>query len=325
MSMRTLRNALAALLGASLLVALLSGVVAAQVGTAELTLDPDAPAPVHVGDVLGVTIAVQHPAGTVAILPAMGEQWGLFEVRSVAPPTVVEQEDGSLLSSRHMEVSLFAPGLYITPALSVRIADTSGTTWELQPPPLTVPVESLLGEPEPPLRDVKAQATVRAPLWPLVAGGVTALPIVVALLWWFWRRGGVAALGARTPTERALAELSQLAAAGLIQQGRFKEFYLGVAQTMRRQLEREVGLPVEDRTTRELRTLLRRSPLPAETSRRLVELLSECDLVKFSEVTPTPEGATALLGAAREVVREVGATRSAPAPTAAPRPAGSAP
>lgn len=313
--------------GAALILALLlalgSGApLLAQAAQAALVREGEQTA-LTVGDRATLTLEVQHAAGTVAILPTLDASisWGELELVSAQPPTVIENEDGSLTTRQSFVVALFAPGSFSAPPLAVRMTDRSGDSYEISPPPLTLTVDSVLTEPEPALRDLKAQAAVRG-IGPLqVALGTLGLALAAAGGWWLWRRGVAGGLRATSAMERALAELNKLAAAGLAEQGKFKDLYLGVSQTVRRHLQRELAIEVEDRTTRELRARLRRSPLSAQAARRLIELLAECDMVKFSEATPSVEGAQALLDEARAVVREVSEARATPpAAQAAPAP-----
>ncbi len=77
--------------------------------------------------------------------------------------------------------------------------------------------------------------------------------------------------------------------------------YLAVSHSVRRHLEREFGVAAHERTTSELRSALRRLPLGPEIPHRLLTLFAESDLVKFAQVTPTPESADALLAEARDL------------------------
>ncbi len=310
---RSLRVKAVALCLALLAVLICCAPLLAQAAQATLLREGDAA--LTVGDRATLTLEVRHAADTVAILPTLGEAgaWGDFELVSTEPPSVNPNDDGSLTTRQSFVVTLFAPGLFTTPQLAVRMTDRSGVTYEVAPPPLTLTVDSVLTEPDPALRDLKAQAEVRAMGWLGPVLGLVALALAGAGGWWLWRRGAVGGLRPSTAMDRALAELNKLAAAGLAEQGKFKELSIGISQTVRKYLARELAIEVEDRTTRELRAQLRRTPLSAPAARRLLELLAECDLVKFSEATPTVEGAHALIDEAKEVVREVSGARHAPA------------
>jgi hypothetical protein len=323
--MRTLLTILLLALAVLAALWLPGGRAFAQAAQATLRVDGAGSGALTVGDLVPLTLEVSHPGDTVAILPELGTTWGDFEVRDASPSEVLVNEDGSLTTRQQLVVTLFAPGAYSTPPLPVRITNRTGTTYEVLALPVSLSVDSVLTEPEPPLRDLKAQAEAPGNVAVQAAGGLGLAALAAAGAWLLWRRGTLGRLNARTSMERALGELERLEAQGLVQQGKFKELYLGVSQTVRRHLAREYGVDVEDRTTSELRALLRRLPLPAHAARRLLDLLSECDLVKFAEVTPTPQSADALLEEARAVVRTVSGARQSTAPASSPSPAGGRP
>jgi len=291
--------------------ALLPQTARAQAGEARLIPDAATFAWLTVGDPADLTLEVTHPADTVAILPEPGADWGDVEIRDVSAPEVLDTEGGDLVTRQRLTVALFKPGTFLTPPLSVRVGGMDGSSYELFVSPLTITVSSVLTSAETPLRDLKAQADVAVARWLQVAVGAAAAGFVAVGGWLLWRRGALSGLRARTPAEQALAELDHLDAAGLVRQGKYKEFYLGVSHTMRRYLAREFGVAAVDMTTRELRSHLRRPMAAAPVVPRLIALLEECDLVKFAQVTPAPEGATAALAEARALVREMNATREA--------------
>jgi hypothetical protein len=140
--------------------------------------------------------------------------------------------------------------------------------------------------------------------------GIAALGIAVVLAWLGWRRIGSLPHAARTPLERALRELGAIEATNYPRQGRYKEMYLAVSQTVRHHLEREYGIRLHDRTTGELRVALRGIALPADETWRLLAFFAETDLVKYAQATPTPESAAALVSEARAVVQEVSLARA---------------
>lgn len=276
-----------------------------------------------VGDRAAVTVQVQHPADTTAIFPELGHGWGEFEVLAQHPVEVSENADGTLTSRRTLELVLFAPGEAATPAMDVVISDRAGLLTTVSAAPVSVRVDSVLTPADTELRDLKAQATLPGgiPDAGRLFGGLAALALAIAGFLWLWRRrqGG---FWAGTPLERALGELGVISAAGLPAQGKYKQLYLAVTQTVRRHVEQEFGVRLQDRTTSELRSTLRQVALPAETSKRMLQLCMESDLVKFAQVTPTPASAAALFEEARAVVISVSQARdSAAHPPLTPQPA----
>lgn len=307
----------------ALLALLQSAPARAQEVSAQVTAG--APGPVTVGDPVQMVVEVVHPAGTFAILPALKGSWGDFEVRDVSAPVTEERDEGSLVTRQSLEVVLFAPGEFDTPPLLVNVSDRTGVTLQAVAPPLRVTVTSVLAEGETEPRDIKPQAILRAGwLTPQLAGGLLGLLVAGVGSYSLWRRVRHGGLLGRTALQRVLDELDGIAAANLPAQGRYKELYLAVTHSVRRHAEREFGVDLHERTTSEMRSMLRSLALHPELQRRLLTLFAESDLVKFAQVTPTPQSAEALLGEARAVAQDLTSAREAAHHAQQPQPGAAA-
>ena len=106
----------------------------------------------------------------------------------------------------------------------------------------------------------------------------------------------------RLPHEIALDDLAAIERLGLPEQGRFKEHYSLVTDTVRRYLEETYDIPMMERTTGEIRAELGRTPLDRETKARLLSFLQESDLVKFADIVPRAADAHALTAEGRALV-----------------------
>jgi hypothetical protein len=268
--------------------------------------------PVTVGDPLLLTLEVTHPADTVAIIAAPPATWGDFEVRAESETDVSENGDGTLTTRRSFDVALFAPGTFETPALPITITTVAGEVGAAVAPPVAVTVDSVLTEADTDLRDLKPQAELALPFpWLGVALIALALAGAVALFVWQRRRSLRARPDTRTPRQRALDELTAVARTNWVGLNMVQEHYQGISDAVRRYLEGEFALKVFDRTTAETKALLRRLPLAPETCQRLVGLLSDCDLVKFANVTPPPGDCATCLQAAYTLVETMADEKAA--------------
>jgi hypothetical protein len=178
-------------------------------------------------------------------------------------------------------------------------------------------VNPALAEDDTALRDIKPQASLAVPPpWPWLAGGLVAAVLAAVVGWWGYRtwqgrRFGLAPVADnRPPWQVAYHELERIQGLGLLEQGRFKEYYTLVTDCLRTYLAQQFSLRVHDRTTAELRPILQQSDLAPEQSRQFLTLFAESDLVKFAKFTPDP-------GPARQLVAQacslVDATRPKPA------------
>ena len=266
-----------------------------------------------VGDPIPVTVVVTHPAGYYVVMPTLpaDQPWGDFTVvgQSQATTAPSASGDGSETTTAVIDARLFSPGSFTTPPFDVTVTDGAGSLQAVTAAPATVALASVLQPGDSELRDIKGQASLPLPaIWPwfvlaLVVGALAGLAVV------WWRRRTVAALDSRLPHEKALDALAAVEALRLPDQGRFKEYYTLVSDTVRSYVEQRFGVPALERTTGEIRSDLRRTDMAEDVKAQLVLFLQESDLIKFSTYRPDVESAAYLLATACFIVE---ATRQQP-------------
>ncbi len=146
-------------------------------------------------------------------------------------------------------------------------------------------------------------------LWWLLAA--LAAAIVGGLLWWWWRRRRARAIGAAgvDPFTDAEAAFARIDALGLIEAGERGRYVALVTEVLRDYLAARESAASTSLTSRELASLLARSPIvPVE---RLSAVLREADLVKFAARPISASRATELGVESRAIVRDVEAARAA--------------
>ena len=272
----------------------------------ELTADR---AELTVGDPVQLTLEVTHPAGYQVIIPKLEQRWGDFEVRSQSQATTTTNDAGAETTRQVIEVTLFNLGVFETPALPLTISDGAGQVMEDLVPSISLAVVPTLAEDDTALKDIKPQAGLAVPAtWPWIVGGLLGAAVVAVGGWWAYRRRqgkpfGLAPLvDNRPPRQVAYDELARIEGLGLLEQGRFKAHYSLVTDCLRAYLVSQFHLRVLDRTTSELRPILRQSDIAPDHTRRFLDLFMESDLVKFAKFTPNLETARQLTGDARLLV-----------------------
>jgi hypothetical protein len=91
----------------------------------------------------------------------------------------------------------------------------------------------------------------------------------------------------RTPWEIAFDELNQLERGGLLEQGKFKEYYFFLADIIRRYFERRFDIRAPEMTTEEfLWSLEGSSDFSLDQRSALKNFLNSCDIVKFAKYVP---------------------------------------
>jgi len=88
------------------------------------------------------------------------------------------------------------------------------------------------------------------------------------------------------PHVTALAELEKIKQEQIWRDGRVKEYYSMVSDTVRFYIEGRFGINAPESTTHEIMTMFRSQVIDASSKEKLQQLLTLSDLVKFAKMTP---------------------------------------
>jgi len=270
---------------------------------------------VTVGDVLTLTLTVNHPRDHHVVFPDVPREWGEFEVRRTTYLPTEVGEDDSLRSAMSIEAVLFQPGVHPTPELSVAVRRPNGSVINRPVRPIAIEVASVLSSGANELKDIRPQAEVPFPTtWPWMFGGLTGAAILILVGIYYWRRMltevTVQPQQVLTPLEHALLALDKIEAQDLPRQGRYLEHYGLVADCLRSYLFGQFRIPARELTTEQSISVLDRRPVPPNDVRDLGEVLGEADLVKFARLAPELSNARAAVVTARRVVNGLTAAPS---------------
>ncbi len=295
------------------------GVAVAQDGphsSIRISLTADRAA-LTVGDIVTLTLEVTHPADHVVVVPRLAPEWGPFDVVSQTPAQTDSNGDGTETTSQRMEVTIFAPGTFETPDLSISVRGPGGDAERVFPTPVRLTVDSVLSGPNETLKDIRPPADLAPPPWRQPAAlAIAALAIVAVLVsgsHFIHRRlqgrgeQAVSTEDARTPWEAAVQEIDRIDRLDLPGDGRFKEHYTLVARVIqgyvRAMYMADAGrTDATDMTTEEIGSAIGQSSLDRKKARLVVELLLEADLVRFSNYNPRESQAYGALQRGRDIV-----------------------
>lgn len=263
-----------------------------------------------VGDIVDLTVEVTHPVGYRLVPLDLASSWGEFEVRSLSRVTVEDEVNGMTRSRQTISVTLWAPGEYQTPPLLLQVSDSTGQVREVSTESVFLTVGSVVQDDDTELRELKEQATLpRPPIWPLALGGGLLGWLLLALAWWLYRswRNRRAQLPQEAPDlrstyQKTLDELERIEGLNLPTQGRFKEHYTLLADTIRHYLEETYPIQANEQTTEEIQQAVADLSMPDEQKRGLFQLLHDADMVKFANVVPDLSQAREQAERAREFV-----------------------
>lgn len=259
-------------------------------------------------DTLAVTLEVTAEEGYSVKLPAYPEPEEADDPAGPAEPafTLAGYEDaapdllddGRVTRRRTFELEPFLAGDYTVPPLAVSFwaegAEAEAKNLiETEPLPVTVSSVIAPGE-DPSPKDIAGPVALREPPpWGLYA--LIALIAIAAAIgaWWYWFRytpPGPPPAPVVPPHQRALEALESIRRSNLVEQGRYKEYYIRVSGVLRRYMEEQFQLRAPERTTEEfLDDLQHNAVLGLQEQLLLREFLRHCDLVKFARAEPTAE------------------------------------
>jgi len=206
------------------------------------------------------------------------------------------------------------PGRHVLvlPALPVAVARANGELMTLCTRPHQVMIDDATAStpnaeprPNPPPRPQREEWVALERALAYAGGGVVVGSIVAYLLYRWSKRPKKLPPPPppRPPWEVALEQFDEIRHAGLLEVGRQGEYFDRVSDTLRRYLGARYGFDGLESTTDEVLRALQRSTLVGVTMPELVELLQECDLVKFAKLEPSPEDCRKVLLQGEHVVR----------------------
>ena len=266
-----------------------------------------------VGDPIRIDFELDLPREYQVRFPSVGNQLRDFAVLEVYPgPKVPDARPEPSGTKAQPEVkyrarivaALYKVGEFEFPPLPLVLRDAGGKEHALSTPAIKIQIQSVLTDKDQDLKDLKNQAEIHeAVRWILWLALALLLALLAALAWWRWQRGRRApelrlpAPPQMDPLSLAEAELRDLLALRLIENGFVKQFYVSLSEIAKKILEAGYGIQTVEKTSREILESLRNGGRVASTEnlRHIEDLLLAYDLVKFAKyVPPGPENEAAV-------------------------------
>lgn len=268
------------------------------------------PRSVTIGTPFRYVVEIDAPKEAELVIPLLGERFGDFFVTDFGdePP---REEKGRVKVVRWFKLVGYRAGDQTLPAYPVKYKDKGEEDLkDAQANEVTVVIESLMAKEPTPLdiRDIAEPEALPFDWRPIAAavGVVAALAAVIGLIRYLGRRRAAQAIAAAPkPHEVALEALARLRSRGLLEGGRYEEYYVELSAIIRGYVEGRFGLHAPEMTTEEFLAVMQRDRRLSPGHRRLLgEFLTESDLVKFARYTPRAEDGERAFGAARRFVEE---------------------
>ena len=212
-------------------------------------------------------------------------------------------DGGRVQRVREYVLQPFLPGEYELPPLTVTINDSDSISSEA----LTIPVESVLPDPETAdLLDIAEPLDMPAPWW-WWALGTLLLAVAAGAAWWWWKRRKQKLSAPRVvpPHEIALTALDALLSEGLLAGGAVELFYLRLSDIVRHYIEDQFSLRAPEQTTEEFLAEMSRGPhIRRDHQTLLRDFLYRADMVKFAKFVPAAEETGGAVEAARLFIEQ---------------------
>jgi len=254
------------------------------------TVEPDRG---YVGDRLIYSLIVEADT-TIRIAghPA-GEKLGVFDVKN-SSVQADDLGDGRARYSYLYEITAYETGTFWLPSSNLEVILPDGGVTEVLSDSLSVVVMSIAGRDS--LTDIKG---LKEPIafgsqipWLYIAIGAVLAAVVAWVLYRVFRKKDVEEapepVDTRPPWIIARERLEKLRESDYISRGEFKFYYQSLTDIMRKYIEPRYGIDATDRTTMELKRLLRNIHLDRENYDILFSMFDRADLVKFAKRVPGP-------------------------------------
>lgn len=268
---------------------------------------------VAVGDRFHLSIVLEHQAAVRTLLPdpSRGDTvLGDVELLSIERHTMQSGAGAGIRDSIVYTATTFALDSALVPPIPVGFVSETDTVFA-ETERVVLVVRSLVPADADDVQDITPIVPFARNWWPWIIGAALLLALVTAYVL-LRRRGDRRPSAPLPPPEQPYAEalrrLDALAACALDSSGEVKYFYVEMSDALRTYIERRLGYPALESTTRELMANLDHAAeeeFPAATAGRIRTILHHADLVKFADARPPESAARRALAETRHAVEEI--------------------
>jgi len=295
----------------------------------ELSVEADRMA-ATVGDPIELTVRLVVPADAEVRSFAPDEGLAALHILDRTVEPTLQRENGRQEQVLRFRVAAYDLQGIEVPELQATVVEAGGEETTVSSQPLSITIASVLAGDDSEPADIKSPAFMPVSLiWPWL---LLALVLLAAAAWYLWRRRRtegeeVAAAPAAPPQPAhvvAYAELERLLSSGMLERGGLKEFYIELAEILKRYLEARVGIDTFERTTNEILEALRAGRVSIKVKTVTAEFFVACDMVKFAKYHATADETRSTVERAYRIIDETKQVPSLPTASAAPISAGQA-
>ncbi|MCH9024008.1 MAG: hypothetical protein IH931_01620 [candidate division Zixibacteria bacterium] len=252
-------------------------------------------AEMYVGDLINYTITIEHDSAIELLPPPLGANLGAFDVKDYETDITTKLRGGRIKSENRFVLSTFTTGNYLIPPVPMVFEFPDGTRKVILSESVLIKVQSLLLNTDDSLdiKPLKSQYEFERDYTRYFIWGALAFLILALAGYLLWRKlrgkGEAEFIDLRPAWEIAFEKLAILEQKKLIDEEKFKEFYLELTDILRAYLGRMYARNIVDMTTEEFFSIYARIGLPTDAEQELKEFFDHADLVKFAKYIPRAE------------------------------------
>lgn len=222
------------------------------------------------------------------------------------------QKDNFTIIEQKLKISAYDSGQFILPSIKF-ISKTDTSKYVLTNTLLitvhTVPTDTS----ETSVKDIKSifdepfDIKWYYPLITKIIFAVLVLALIIFLIYYYTRKNKKQQIIEKPklpPHITALEKLQQIKEAAVWKEGKIKEYYSAVADTIREYIEGRYNIPALEQTTFEILQSLKFKAIDPATREKLKQLLELADLVKFAKFLPIESDHHQILESAFEFVHQ---------------------
>lgn len=277
-----------------LLILLTGGKMLAQQTLIDVKLDSAA---ILIGEqtVLHLTVTADKDRPVQIVIPTDTLMRGV-EVLNLSRPDSTIIENDRLLIKQDVLVTSFDSSLYLLPPF--KVIDGVDTVYSNQVAlkVSTIPVNVDKPEEFYDVKEIWKPPFVLADYYPLIYGVLLALFLICVIGYIMQRLRNKQSLipfkkqePKLPPHEQAIKELDEIKHQKLWQQGRSKEYYTLITETLRRYIVDRFGINAMEMTSGEILDILHKQHEADSVYNNLKQILNLSDFVKFAKMNPLPD------------------------------------
>lgn len=245
--------------------------------------------------VLHLTVTADKNKEVQLVIPRDTLMAGV-EVLDIPKADTTEIDNDRLLIKQDLLVTSFDSSLYLLPPFKVIDGKDTVYSNQIALKVSTIPVNTDKPEEFFDIKNVWKPPFVLADYYPIIFGVLLALFLICVIAYVIKRLRNRQSLipfkkpePKLPPHEQAVKELDEIKQQKLWQQGRSKEYFTMITDTLRRYIVERFGINAMEMTSGEILDIIRKTPDASSVYDNLQQILLLSDFVKFAKMNPLPD------------------------------------